>query len=330
MLSVSLKHSNPIYFRGNLIQSSNISDEKGIEKEYIHESDFMRNFETLEYTRDYIIENFPQGTHIAEFGCSEGQKPYSLMVLLDDYNKDKKYKITGYDISQNVVDSAKEGVYLLSQNVGNEGILFENFKPDKKLRDYKEIDRLFTKENAESLRNKFFEYFEEFYTNKYNQMSEKTVRIKPEKVQGLVDFKVGDINNINNILEPKKTGVVIFQNAIYHILGSRNYDTYEHISVEPAKKIFEKINKILPENGLFILGRLSKDHLYEPEFENQTRLLYQNNQRIRVCDSLKLHQALRDSGFEPVFYEKVPGFHPYRAFNDVHLPSVWKKVSHLK
>jgi hypothetical protein len=79
----------------------------------------------------------------------------------------------------------------------------------------------------------------------------------------------------------------------------------------------------------FYNSNLSFDHLYDCNEEEKTHLIYQNNKQIRVFDSSPVHKALRESGFEPVFFEQTDGL-PIIKYNAVHLPSVWKKVSHLK
>jgi len=353
MLSVSFKHSSPIYFRG--YQGSSKIQENGVEKEYNHYTEFMRNFPTMEFAKDYAVKNFPYGTNITEFGPSQGQNLYSYLILLDQHNKDKKYKATGYDISPKVIELAKAGLYKLNRYNKNEQILFATPTPFY-------VKKTMDEDKSKPIREKFFEYFQEVkfdekstsyaslknlatiskdsvnkleykrmkaYLEMHKDKNEFYVAPRPEKVKDILDLKFGDIRNIDKILEPEKSGVVIFQNALYHIMDSMTLDGYNHVDIKPVQEIFEKINKVLPKNGIFVMGNLIHDHLYDSSYEPKTRLAHQNNEIIRVFDSSKVHEALKKSGFEPIFYEKASTY-PFVDFKDVYLPSEWKKVSHLK
>ena len=292
-----------------------------------NKTSFMRNYPTLEFTKDYIVKNFPNGTNIAEFGCSTGQKPFSLLIMLDDYNKDEKYKIHGYDFPE-IIGQMKTNLYSVEPHFTGEDLLFENSKS---------LDFPVPKQ-AEYLRKKFFSFFPvcciDELTGKEEQREYRrlkspyniVVRLNKDKIKDVIDFKPGNINNIDKILEKDENGVIIFQNALYHILNIREFgEIPTTIRLEKVFELFKKINKMLPENGIFVLGNLPADHMYTDESKTQTRLAYQNNERIKVFDSSKVHNMLYACGFEPVYYEKVPSSTPYCLYNDVYLPSVWKK-----
>ncbi|HCS12158.1 MAG TPA: chemotaxis protein CheR, partial [Clostridiales bacterium] len=48
-------------------------------------------------------------------GCSSGEEPYTIAMILDDYFKYKinqwKIRINATDISENVLSKAREGIY---------------------------------------------------------------------------------------------------------------------------------------------------------------------------------------------------------------------------
>jgi len=316
MINFAAQKTAPICFRG---YNEHTTIKSGASStSYVHITNFMRDFETLDFTQNYIKEKFPNGTHIAEFGCSQGQKPYSLLVLLDDANKDKKYKITGFDIVQDVVDKAENGLFKL-ENSAEEKMLFA--EPTDLLLSDREI----TKEKA--AREKFFQYFDKVETCHNRPNSLQYIRVNHAKTQNLIDFKVGDIEKIDSILPKEKSGIVIFQNALYHILNRKNEAPLQHLinpqeskpDLPAVQKIFEKIHSILPENGIFVIGNLPHDHIYTKSTE-PTTLKYQNNKQIEVFDSSPVHDLLKKTGFEPIFYEGTPGR------SSVHLPSVWKKT----
>lgn len=320
---------------------------------------FFRDFKTLDFTKNYILKNFPNGTKIAEFGCSTGQKPYSLMILLEEQNKDRKYKCTGYDFPEVLKISKETPLFGLNQYTKEEEILFDVYNHSELFG-----KKIVTPQKAQEYRDTFFKYFSEYKPEKtitgerykylkklveenkdktpdeikkakedlfyFDLISRTTKVVKANgKAKELVDFVPGNIKDIDKILKPKENGVVIFQNALYHIL-SKN-DLYYEIqdlkkNVDEGAKLFKKINRVLPLNGIFVLGTLPSDHIYDYECEKDSHLAYQNDRQIRVYDSSPIHKSLRENGFEPVFYEETPDNTAYVDYKDIHLPSVWKKV----
>jgi hypothetical protein len=326
MLNINAVKTNPIYFRGN--KGSTFVNEDGKTKQVLHQSGMFRNFDTSEFIIDYAVKNFPQGTNIVELGCSKGPKVYSDMILLDKHNQDKKYKVIGYDLIPERVEEAKGGFYLLEKNHDyyNESFLFDGAKVDRE----KYNGTALTDARANELKETFYKYF---YTPRstLDHNEKKYAKADYSKIpDGVVDFKVGDIRKVDEFLKPNESGVMICENTIYHLLDSMNATDYSKCNVEPAKEFFGKVHNLLPEKGVLGLGSLIYDHFFDESCEDKIHLKYQNNERIRVFDSSRVHDALREKGFEPIFYEKIPLNLLDKRFDDVHLPSVWKKVSHLK
>lgn len=292
---------------------------------------FMRDFETLKFTRDYLIKNFPNGTNIAEFGCSLGQKPYSLMILLDKYNNNKKYKITGYDFPE-VLAKMRIPIYSIDKHSLGEEILLDNFQGSESI----------TKNEAKELRETFFKYMPVYRIDDFSTLQEKRhyarlkknadIIVRPDikQTKDIIKFEPGDILDIDNIIKSKNTGAVIFQNALYHILGvfyTHQYPT--SVSLEKAFTLFKKVNKVLPQNGIFVIGNLPSDHTYSDFELPYCHEKYINNKLKKVYDSSKIHNMLYASGFEPIFYEKIPDGTIYLKDTDIYLPSVWKKVKNV-
>lgn len=286
---------------------------------------FMRDAEALKFTKDYIFKNYPNGTNIAEFGCSLGQKPYSLMLMLDEKNIDKKYKITGYDFPE-VINKSKNNIFEISKFSKIEQVLFPNYVSSN-IYNYKP----FTDEEAEKLRISFEKYFIPQNSSVNKLRCPTLFSANTELTKDVINFKPGDIREIDKLVAPQKTGVVIFQNALYHILSETlAYDMEDMIYVDSAKKVFEKINKVLPKDGIFVLGNMACDHIYDSDDEDSSILKYQDNKQIRVYENSKVHKALYESGFKPVFYEKIQSHTPYCNYREMYLPSVWKKVSEIR
>lgn len=320
---------------------------------------FFRNYKSLEFTKNYLLENFPNGTNIAEFGCSTGQKPYSLMILLENQNKDKKYKCTGYDFPEVVEKHNEKLLYGLNAYTREEQVLFDEYKSSH-LFDSKDIPL----EDADNIKNTFYKYFDKYkpkqlitgdrykYLKKlikdnpnsnhpeiveakedlcyFDLIKQSTIVVKAnDKAQNLLKIKAGNINDIDKTLKPKENGVVIFQNALYHILcGNELYYDIDDLlkNVDKARQLFKKINKVLPQNGIFVLGNLASDHIYDFNKEDFSHLAYQDGKRIRVYDSSPIHKELIQNGFEPIFFEKVPETTAYAEHRGVYVPSIWKKV----
>ena len=301
---------------------------------------FFRDYETLEFTKKYLQKNFPDGIGIAEFGCSMGQKPYSLMIVLDDINQDRKYKMKAYDFPE-VIDKAKSYLYKIDYLSEGEKLLLGEYNCVKSSK-IGNVD----KNRVKFYRDTFFNYFRKYRNHTvidnpilnsqhlkwYDKASDELIVQPNDNGRKLVDFASGDINDIDKILKPKENGVVIFQNALYHILNDGmdlNIESDNVSNLDGIDVLFNKINKALPQKGLFVIGKFPSDHLYNYSCEEKTHLKYQNNKQIRVYDSSPVHETLKKNGFEPVLYEPVQRSTPFVRYKSVHLPSVWKKVREL-
>jgi len=340
----SIKNTPNLYFKG--CYGSVYQSDRGVNKTNLCtiETHFARDLESAEAAKMTLIKNFPNGTHIADMGCSLGYETYTLATLFNDVNQNKKYKITGYDIAPTLVENAKIGVL----NIGGDGNNHERFLNNT----YK--DALTPLQN--SFKTKFDECFEvipellkkmdvDALKNLSNPKSINELRVKnflhppfaketggsyyvPKDniFEGIIDFKVADINNITKELEPQKTGMVVFKNALYHILNSKNSFSYNRVDTKSAEYILEQIYKVLPEKGLLFFGSLEHDHLYDmDDMRNKYELKYQNGKQIKVYQSSKIHEKLNSLGFKPIFYDFYKDAE-YLETPKCLLPSVWEKM----
>ena len=263
----SIKTMNKINFKGYGGSTDNVkANNSNLLDKCIHESHFMRDLESLEFCTEYITKNFPNGTHIADFGCSNGEETYSIAALLHKSTQDKKYKITGYDIIPSVVEDAKTGMFAVGYRQKVEGEIEED-KYEKFL------VSMFEKLTPEQTiaKDAFNNCFEEvpgdwwhFNINdsryKHKIKNNKYIKLKPNQDEDLivkrlealhrpnsrqlcgiknvtpkegifddvVTFKVADVAKINEFLKPKSTGVVVLKNSLYHLLGSRSKSKVEN------------------------------------------------------------------------------------------------------
>lgn len=314
----------------------------------IHETYFFRNIETLNFTVDYITKNFKNGTNIAEFASSTGEEAYSIAMLLKQNNADKKYKINAYDIVPRVIETMDTRLYEITSNN------MENF-----LVSYRSLK---TKEQN-NLRNLFNECFEEFprklqsynYNPKNNHKLRKRLAStknekektelkymlsfseiapqykwcnyfypKKETFKDIVSFEVKDISDLGDKFNlEKNTGVVLFKNAFYHLMGFSTYSMAPEPDLGLASKVAKEINKSLDNNGILVIGALKRDHLYN---NNCTRTIEQDGKKINIFDDSPFHKMLKKNGFEPIFYEQVRDCTGDLIVSGPSLPSVWKKV----
>lgn len=309
----------------------------------------MRNFDTVVFATNYVNQHFPQGTSCAIYGCSQNEA-FTWGVLFHPVNKDKRYKIMGYDIVPEVIEDAKLGVLNLSSCDKNEWFLIPN--------NYYTITP-----EQERVKTLFLDCFDKLPKEWRNfnifhpRYKQKAAKLTPPKqdanltlrrleymhipgrreesygvdfipksgiFDGIINFKVADIFEINQELQPESVGMVSFKNGLYHLLDSRK-SHYENIDLSFAENLFRKINSVMQENGILVLGSLAQDHLYTNAMDNNCVSLFQKGKSIKVCKTSPIHKALIRSGFEPIFYEILETSNP-RVIKPNYLPTVWKKI----
>lgn len=293
-------------------------------KECDHYTSFFRNWETLEFIKNYVLQEYPKGTHIAGPGAANGNEAYSAMMFLHENNKDKRYTYTGYDVAPEIVELAKSGPFVLKHDLILDHFTWEEDAKLKKL-----FDTCFEKINLASP-DKLSQILGQSLHEAFNPSQHSIYMPKKEFVEGVVDFKPGDVHDISQLVKPDgKTGVVIFKNAWYMVMGIRELKDCKKViasgGLAPVEKIIEDVHKILPQNGIFVVGNLEADHLYDGT-NGSEHLIYQNGKRIKVCDNTPFHDLLRKHGFIPIFYEHIKGRGEFPDRIGVHLPSVWRKI----
>ncbi|MBZ9634330.1 CheR family methyltransferase [Clostridium sp. FP1] len=81
---------------------------------------FMREADHFEYFRDTVLPYLETNSKTKDLriwsaGCSSGEEPYTLAMIIADYFGDQKFmwntKILATDISQKVLETAENGIY---------------------------------------------------------------------------------------------------------------------------------------------------------------------------------------------------------------------------
>lgn len=303
---------------------------------------FFRDAEELEFINDYAKKHFPEGTPIYDYGCSVGEEAYSLaMIMTEGGSPDKKYKISCFDLNPKIIEIAKKGKHKVFN-------LF--FKRDGFL-----VDEVGCSEKQKKYLNLFKKYFLEIQPNdelktildqRHQEMKallgnlykEKYFKVS-ENLSELVDFEIGNINNIENTAKNRnnKPGIVIFKNAWYHLTGNNldfRDDWINTLSSSIAKTI-KQINNVLPVNGILTVGNLAKDHFFiEPR---DIECSFYVPCLLRVIKPSPFHELLKENGFKPIFNSELRGNYTIKKINGEYVPfeteikvntvpSVWQKI----
>lgn len=336
----------------------------------ISESHFMRNLNSGNFAVDYITKTFPNGGNIVVHGSSQ-LGAYTFATLFHPSNKDKKYKITGFDIVPEVIEDAKLGVLNIGAYIGDKlGLPILSRDPDEAylIESYRSQIltpvQLYAKKAFEECFDKIpdsWRHFNVFHPNFKRKVEKRLIepgdnpdltikRLEYMHIPGrremksgldfipkngtfnnVLDFKVDDITKIASTLKEDSVEMLSFQNALYHILGADDNGEYRNFDASPAEDLFKKINKVLKQDGIFVLGNLRREHLISSTDELRTQCIdFSRKKQVLKVDNSPIHQLLFKSGFEPIYYEFTPLYKTldYKKIG-IYLPTVWKKVRHL-
>lgn len=119
----------------------------------------------------YLFKNANGNLKIWHAACSSGEEVYSTCILLEEMGKLDKVSITATDINENVINTAKCGVYQkhsFEVNDSNYRILKEN-SSDNLSKYYKPVDEYNVKMSPELTRNVIFKKFDLSQDNIYTK-----------------------------------------------------------------------------------------------------------------------------------------------------------------
>ena len=120
----------------------NKEDKTTATKSYCNDTYFFRQPNQFEIMRTHLKNNFPNGTHILDYGCSDGEETYSIAMVIEDINKKEKtplYTITGHDPSTEIIEMANKGKYKVDSWFTPDSFLSKNEPTDSiQLNSYQE------------------------------------------------------------------------------------------------------------------------------------------------------------------------------------------------
>ncbi len=284
---IHLYNTHKLSFRSNY--SSTKSDLSSIGS-LNHETYLFREPKTDEFVQDYIRKKLAQNSNITlvSGACSSGDEIMSYMVMLDDVLD--KVRFCAFDIDENLVNQAKEGkVYLTCNSM--EGSLLGKLTVSKyKQKCAKKFHKHFMPTGLSlpptldsnlqllSLLNPIL------YQREINKLAMREYSFDSEMTKK-IDFQCGDIRILDFLYDNESVDILLFRNAMYHILCKYNEDD-DRIELDDSKQIADliahKMFEILKKDGLVVFG----------EKENQ--------QGIKIST---IHNAMIKNGFKPVYTE---------------------------
>lgn len=291
---------------------------------------FYRDLNTLINVSDLIRQEFPNGTDIMDFACSNGEEAISLYSLINDKNN-CKYKIHCYDTSDKAIKLAKLNVHSIFNGTPDEFLIDK--KPLNEI--YKNIARCFN-ELMEEVTPPNFEINDKDFIDlrrKEDDFIEKYFKVKDEYFSNF-EFKKGDIRDILNIQPEKKVGAVFFRNAFYHITNNHTFErVYDKKTLdkiletnkeEVIQDVVDKVYEKLLPGGFFVLGDDEKEHIYQADKYTPNDEIYFDDitdEYLRIKSPL-LKALKKDGKFKPVLSSKCKTM----AMGDFTVYTVWQKV----
>lgn len=299
-------------------------------------SGFYRDFPTLIASAGFLKKNFPHGTTVLVGACSTGEDLISLYSLLPDA---EKYKLIGFDKSDDALEIANKNIYSVIEDYGDAFLIDKT--EDSTLRKLKSLFNNVMEKTSEP----------DFQLNAPNLMfiNEPEMvyyRMKNEHRKN-IDFKKLDINDIDSFLPEEEVGAIFFRNVFYMLTGNHlsmgihNPENGHNIYVNKAEclnSIVDKVYERLPVGGFFIVGEVPAEHVYlaDKYTPKNNRVIIDKvpmfnydidynmaDPEVEIYKKSPLHQALRkDNRFCPVFYTAT-------RWNNYtfDVPTIWKKVN---
>ena len=166
MRTVDLVDEYPSFI--NLIEKDTEIYKKFVEYLTINVSEFFRNESYWTILKDKIIPDLlknKQKIKIWSAGCSTGEEPYSLAILMKEYFDSKSDIILATDIDQEVLDRSSKGLYGAKaiESVGNDfkrDLAKYFIKEENSYRAQNDIRKLITFKKHDLLKDNFDSNFD--------------------------------------------------------------------------------------------------------------------------------------------------------------------------
>lgn len=279
----------------------------------IHETAFFREQQTDEFIKKHIYENMmnKDKIKIISAGCSTGEEAITYSMILNDI-KDK-IKILGFDLSEKAIKQAKSGKFIFQYPIENPKIAGEKMQLSSYKDSYLVCNQLKELTPQEKKNKELFDdFFEPVENNKPNipklltklhgwlfknsvRFEKKYYKLKEGKAANC-KFIQYDIRDIDKITGDEKADIILFRNAMYHIIEDRYCEVYDEATVNYNKSVVkntvQKMRNGLNDGGLIVFGQ---------------------DEDKQMTDISIVQNALKELGLKPL--------------NETteHLPNVWQK-----
>lgn len=310
--SVVRNRRSPVIMPDSVSFSANTQVEKSVAKditELIHQTALGRELKTKLFVRDYV-QNLKNRDviRIVSGGCSSGEEPVTYSMLL--HGMRDKVDILGIDLGKNAISQAKSRKFVFEVPKMGTNLLehFDTLK-DSPFSDAYLFNSTNNGLNAEQsyFKSLFQEHFEptgrkirtpfwEWLHNKiekragYNplELDRFEYRLKEGSAQNC-RYVQGDIRDIDTLTDGKKSDVISFNNALYHLTtfhddeGIRIKKYNNDVIVED---LMLKFRNNLNDDGIVVFG------------ENEGVQLLDNEVVPRVMTRLNFEPLNRTSEHE--------------------------------
>ncbi len=307
---------------------------------YITTSSFYRDSKALLCVADNLQHSFPRGATVLDYACSNGEEAISLFTMLNDR---AKFSIIGVDPCRDVINLAKKGVHSVFSGY-SDSFLLKNSRDitDCQQRRLRDLFYSVMEPAPEPKKPLNFGLFFIHLRDSMDDFIQRYVKIKDE-FNGKLQFKIGNIKNINKVQTDGDVGAILFRNAFYHLMSDNTQDFFgkkihyrfsETVDKDKvAARIIKKVGDKLSVGGTFSIGEHINDHIFLANRfvpENRTFNLSESpfyNSDMTLVHDIKLmgspicHAMKEDGRFEIMQYSDV-------AYHNVSMrcPTVWKKI----
>ena len=304
---------------------------------------FFRDINTITTATQEVKKEFPNGTNILDFACSNGEEMISLKALLPE----KEYKLIGYDSSSSALKLARKGLYTIFSHWYDSFLLPQeraNGIQQKLKNNFYNIMEETVPEDKYPLINNKTCYFR--IKNSIPNFQEKFFKIKASYAND-IDIRSGNIMNLDEF-RIKNIGAIFFRNALYQMTGNDLNERIEQRKFletpnvnkkELIEKFVDKIHKKLEKGGVFVIGNHIKDHVFladqntpeeetikffNTEFFDKDNHLHKQASELRLYKKSPLVSALeKGKRFIPIGYSTT---HLEYGGVKIKIPTVWKKI----
>src|ERR1700759_2469790 len=176
-----------------------------------HSTFFMRNRPEMELLRRLVSQKAHGAkVAIAVLACSKGAEVYSILWSIRPSRPDLKITLQAVDISQEIIDFAREGAYSLKSPAGTKA------ETGLRITEEDRVSRITWRDQGPHQNVSIFQNLDESEMDAMFEMEADQARIKPWLKEG-VTWKLGDANDPELITELGTQDIVVANRFLCHM-----------------------------------------------------------------------------------------------------------------